>query len=94
VAAILSEETKLLDSPQSALNAISGTHPLIQSNVILNRVKDLRLLLIDPSGPTHGDNRLAPSRTNLDSNPSRPGSSIQSTQSSLLVSSPSVPSRG
>src|ERR1017187_7710891 len=48
--------------------------PRLQSAVILNAVKDLRLLLIDPFDPTHGDNRQAHSRTNRGLSPSRPGS--------------------
>src|ERR1039458_2107243 len=38
------------------------------------QAKDLRLFLIDPFDPTHGDNRQALSRTNRGLSPSRPGS--------------------
>src|ERR1019366_3069404 len=60
-------------SSQPANDPEPARIPRLQSAVILNAVKDLRLLLIDPFDPTHGDNRQALSRTNRGLSPSRPG---------------------
>src|SRR4051794_20264297 len=72
------------------------THSMHPSAVILTlsvaKRKDLHLFFRHSSDPMLCGNQQVRSRTDRDSNPSTPGSSIRSAQSSLRVSSPSVPS--
>src|SRR3954452_19746939 len=72
------------------------THSMHPSAVILTlsiaKRKDLHLFFRHSSDPMPCGNQQVRSRTDRDSNPSTPGSSIRSAQSSLRVSSPSVPS--